>query len=77
VRHAAVLRLAFASHEEAARVAAALAPENAGYVRVRVEGAVLHAEADAESPLSLLHALDDVLACAAAAEKAGRVAERA
>lgn len=68
------LDLEFASAEEAARVAAALSPENAQYVRVRVEGGTLVAEADADSPLSLLHTLDDLLACAAAAQKAGALA---
>lgn len=70
----ATLRLQFASPEEASRMAASLAPENAAYLRVRVEGSVLVAEAEADAPLGLLHTLDDALACLAAAEKASRVA---
>ena len=70
----ATLRLRFASPEEASRMAAALAPENATYLRVRVEGSVLVAEAEADAPLALLHTLDDALACLAAAQKAARVA---
>jgi len=71
----ATLRLAFASEDEARRMADALAPENGRHLRVRVEGNVLVAEADADAPLSLLHTLDDALACLSAAEKAARVAK--
>lgn len=72
----ATLRLAFASEDEARRMAAALAPENGAYLAVRVEGSTLVAEAEADAPLKLLHTLDDALACLAAAEKAARVAEK-
>lgn len=72
--HTATLRLAFATPEEAARVAAALRPENGDHVSIVQEGAILVATAEATSPLSLLHTLDDVLACAGAAQKAGDVA---
>ena len=69
----ATLRLRFDTPEEAARLAASLAPENDGYIRTRVEGDVLVAEAEADAPLSLLHTLDDALACLTAAERAARV----
>lgn len=55
-------------------MAAALQPENGAWLRTRVEGPVLVAEAEAESPLSLLHTLDDALACLGAAQRAARVA---
>lgn len=71
--HRATLRLAFASPEQAARLAASLAPENESYVRVRVEGATLVAEAEAAAPLGLLRTLDEVVATLAAAEKAERL----
>lgn len=69
----ATLRLEFDTPEEAARLAASLAPENEGYLTTRVEGNVLVAEAEGDAPLSLLHTLDDALACLTAAEKAARV----
>lgn len=70
----ATLRLDFASADEAQRMADALAPENGLHLRTRIEGSVLVAEAEADAPLSLLHTLDDALACLTAAEKAARVA---
>ncbi|MEA3199040.1 MAG: hypothetical protein QOE90_468 [Thermoplasmata archaeon] len=76
MRSSARLTLAFESPEEAARMAAALAPENETYLRVRVEGATLAAEAEADGPLALLHTLDDALACLSAAQRAGRAAQR-
>lgn len=55
-------------------MAAALAPENGKYLATRVEGNVLVAEASAEGALSLLHTLDDALACLSAAQRASRLA---
>lgn len=75
--HRATLRLAFSSPEEAARMAASLAPENGAWLATRVEGADLVAEAAADSPLGLLHTLDDALACLGAAQRAGRLAASA
>lgn len=72
----ATLTLAFASADEAARLAAALAPENEGWLDARVEGATLVLAAQADSPLSLLHTLDDALACLGAAQKAARLATK-
>lgn len=72
--HAGALRLAFASADEAARMAAALAPENEGFVRTRVEGATLVVEAEAATPLSLLRTLDDVLVCLQGAKRASEIA---
>lgn len=71
--HRVSLRLVFATPGEAARVAASLAPENDGFVTVRQEGATLLAEAVADAPLGLLRTLDDLLACAGAAQRAGRL----
>lgn len=71
--HKASLRLALADEAEAQRLRAALEPENGQYLRTRVEGNVLIAEAEAASPLALLHTLDDALACLSAAQKAGNL----
>ena len=73
-RARATLRMPFASPEEAARMAASLAPENGRHLATRVEGSELVAEAEADAPLSLLHTLDDALACLGAAQRAARVA---
>lgn len=72
--HRASLRLRFSSHEQATRLAASLAPENEGFVRARVEGALLVAEAQSATPMGLLRTLDEVVAVLAAAEKAERLA---
>lgn len=72
MRHRATLRLRFASPAQAAHLAASLAPENEGFVRVDVEGSVLVAEAGSDTPLGLLRTLDEVVAVLAAAEKAER-----
>lgn len=68
-------RLAFASADEARRMLASIAPENGSFVRASVEGATLVLLADADSPLSLLHSLDDALACLSAAHKAGQAGQ--
>lgn len=75
-KHRAELRLAFASPEEAARLAESIAPENGEHLAVRLEGGVLVAEAESATPLGLLHTLDDALACLSAGEKAARLARR-
>lgn len=70
----ATLRLEFATEAEARDMLSALAPENGAYLRTHVEGRVLVAEAHADAPLSLLHTLDDALACLSAAQKASDLA---
>ncbi|MHB8606658.1 MAG: KEOPS complex subunit Pcc1 [Thermoplasmatota archaeon] len=55
------------TRERARAIAAALAPEDAGFVTTVVQDAALHAEAEADSIGALLHTLDDYLACLTAA----------
>ena len=74
MKHQATLRLPFHDEAQAKRLAASLAPENEGFVRVRVEGATLVAEAESDTPMGLLRTLDEVVAVLAAAEKADRMA---
>lgn len=69
LRARARLVVRFATEAEARIVLAALAPENAGFVRASVEGAAIVAEADAAGPGPLLHTLDDLLASLSAAER--------
>ncbi|MEM3567542.1 MAG: KEOPS complex subunit Pcc1, partial [Thermoplasmata archaeon] len=66
-------RIKFESKATAEVVAGAIELENEGYVKMRVEGNEIIAEASAEKLLSLLHTLDDFLACAALAYKAKRI----
>jgi len=73
VSHQATLRLRFDSAEQAARLAASLAPDDDGYVRTRIEGDTIVAEATSDTPLGLLRTLDEVLATLSAAQKAERL----
>lgn len=72
--HHATLRLHFDSPEQAARLAASLAPENGTFVALRIEGSTIVGEASSETPLGLLRTLDEVVAVLSAAEKAERLA---
>jgi len=63
--------LEYASNEEAKRVEKSLKPDNENFISTRVNGNVLEAETDAESVLSILHTLDDFLACLSVAERIG------
>jgi hypothetical protein len=63
------LLLAFPDGSTAAAVAAAVSPDDDGFIRTRRSGKTLHAEASADSPMSLLHTLDDYLACISVAER--------
>lgn len=72
--HRAVLTLRFTSAQQAQRLAASLGPDDDGFLRMRVEGATLVAEAAGDSPMGLLRTLDEVLAALGAAEKADKLA---
>jgi len=65
-----VLELTFPDEARARAVHGALAPDDAGFVRARVEGSRLVAETEAATPMKLLHTIEDYLACVAVAEKA-------
>lgn len=53
----------FASATQANHVLQAIQLDDEGFVQSRVEGTRLHAEISSESVPSLLHTLDDYLAC--------------
>ena len=63
------LLLEFASHEEALHVHRSIELDNQGYLSTKVEGTAILADISAESLNSLLHTLDDFLACVGVAEK--------
>jgi hypothetical protein len=57
------LELELSSPAEARRVAAALEPDNEGFVETKLNGNRITATAEAGSITALLHTLDDYLAC--------------
>ena len=65
-----------AASAEAGKITHALSPENGDHIRVEVEGAMVHAEAAAASPLALLHTLDDALACLGAAQRSASLGQK-
>jgi hypothetical protein len=62
------LFLDFDGEPEAARVAHSLEPDNEGFVATTVRGRRIEASMEAKSIDSLLHTLDDYLACLGVAE---------
>jgi tRNA threonylcarbamoyladenosine modification (KEOPS) complex Pcc1 subunit len=64
-----VLVLEFASPAEAEKIHRSIALDNQGYISTRVVGSSIRAEVTSSSLNSLLHTLDDFLACASVAEK--------
>jgi tRNA threonylcarbamoyladenosine modification (KEOPS) complex Pcc1 subunit len=63
------LRLEFESEASAEKVHRSVELDNEGYVATRVDGRVIHAVVEADSLKSLLHTLDDFLACTGVADK--------
>ena len=55
-------------------VQASVALDDEGYIRTDRRGATLTGHADADSPMSLLHTLDDWLACVSVAERTAEAA---
>ncbi len=50
-------------------IADSVSPDDDGYIRTRRRGSTVTATAAADEPLSLLHTLDDYLACVSVAER--------
>jgi len=63
------LHLEFDSIESAENVHRSVELDNQGYIVTRVDGKLIHAEIEADSLNSLLHTLDDFLACAGVADR--------
>ncbi len=63
------LRLEFATPAEAEKIHSSVAIDNQGYLTSRVEDRAIVAEIRADSLNSLLHTLDDFLACTSVAER--------
>jgi hypothetical protein len=63
------LALQFRTAEQARRAAAALEPDNEGFIKTKLKGRTLTAEAGAGSIPAILHTLDDYLACLSVAAR--------
>ena len=63
------LTIGFKDVDSARAVAAAVAIDDDHFIRTTRRGRTLTAEATAEGPMSLLHTLDDYLACISVAER--------
>jgi len=63
------MELLFPSEEEAERVHRSVSLDNAGYVSSALKGNAIVAEAEAQTLMSLLHTVDDFLACMSVAQK--------
>jgi hypothetical protein len=64
------------SPEQASAVAAALKVDDDKYVVTRLSGRTIRATAEADSPKSLMHTLDDYVSCASVAIKASARSKR-
>ncbi len=62
------MELEYENAEEAESLARALQPDNEDFIDVKTEGSALICYAEADTPLSLLHTVDDFLACLTVAE---------
>ncbi|MGI0149014.1 MAG: KEOPS complex subunit Pcc1 [Thermoplasmata archaeon] len=63
------LTLTFADAATAQAITAAVSLDDEGYIKTTRQGRTLVAEASADTPMALLHTLDDYLACVSVAER--------
>jgi hypothetical protein len=69
MKSVARLTLSFDDAATAEMIVAAVTLEDESYIRTTRRGRTLTAEATADGPMSLLHTLDDYLACLSVAER--------
>ena len=74
MKSSARLTLGFDDLDSTRAIAAAVAVDDDGYIRTTRRGRTLIAEAAADGPMSLLHTLDEYLACISVAERASKAA---
>jgi len=74
MKSSARLTVGFDDVKEARAVADAVAVDDDGYIRTTRRGRTLIAEAAADEPMSLLHTLDEYLACINVAERTSKAA---
>ena len=70
----AQLHLTFDDAATAKSVASSVSLDDDGYIETTRRGRTITARAAADSPMSLLHTLDDYLACVSVAERSAREA---
>ena len=61
--------LEFSSSEDAEKVLGAVDIDNEGYVEARVDGSAVVLQVRADSLRSMLHTLDDLMACVSVADR--------
>ena len=66
------IEIEYESEAEASSVARAIELDNAGYVKTEVHGNTLLLKTSAESTGSMLHTLEDLLACVKVADQVVR-----
>ena len=69
MRSVCKLELDMQDPETARNIAKALELDNAGYIKTRVEGNFIFAEAEADDIMALRNTVDDFLACLSVAQK--------
>ncbi len=69
MKSSARLTLSFSDAATAEAVAESVSLDDQGYIRTRRAGKTITAKARADSPMILLHTLDDYLACVSVAER--------
>ena len=74
MRSKARLTLTYDDARTTEAIAGSLAPDDDGYIRTVRRGRTIVADAEAEGPMSLLHTLDEYLACVSVAERTQREA---
>ncbi len=74
MRAHATLTIRFPDAATAKAVAGSVSLDDQGYIRTRREGATITATAAADGAMSLLHTLDDYLACVSVAERTAEAA---
>jgi len=63
------LEIDFESTDDAKKIAKSVSVDNFDFVKTKISGKTLHAEISSKSIPSLLHTLDDYLACVSVASK--------
>ena len=74
MKSSARLTLGFDDLDSARAIAAAVAIDDDDYIRTTRRGRTLIGEAAADGPMSLLHTLDEYLACISVAERTSTAA---
>ncbi|WP_400259737.1 KEOPS complex subunit Pcc1 [Candidatus Methanomassiliicoccus intestinalis] len=62
------IELDYASPEEANIVLEAIAPDNKPYVEAQIEGSTLIVTSSSDTPMEMLHTMEDLLSCIKIAE---------